>query len=139
MFTRVFFCGVGWPALARLGGLAGLLAMGGCAAVPPSPPAVVPAPVAHLRLINQTNYDWRITLTNTSGKETVASPVPPRAAVPLELAGGDYVIEQVIISPTATPGLTRRIPARLEPGQTYHWRLDTLLSDSSGDPARDQK
>jgi len=138
MITRTPLCGVSWSTLARLGGLVWLLIMTGCATPPASPPVAAPAPVTHLEIINRTNYAWHITISSTSGKETFSSPVQPQASVKIDLAGGDYLIEQTVTSPGAAPELSRRIPARLEPGQTYRWRLDTLLSDTSGDPARDQ-
>lgn len=140
MIPRVFFSGACWSALARLGGLAWLLVLVGCATPAPSTPAAATtAPVTHLVIINQTNYDWHIAISSASGQETFNSPVRPLATVKIDLAGGDYLIEQTVTSAAAAPGLTRRIPARLEPGQTYRWRLDTLLSDSSGDPARESK
>ena len=138
MTARMFLGGVISPMLFRLGGLAAVIFVLGCstAAPPPAQPAVQPA--TRLIIINQTNYDWHLTLSSPTGPEKSAAAVPPRATVTLNLAGGDYVIEQTASGAEGAEALSRRIPVRLEPGRTYHWRLDTLLSDSAGDPARDR-
>jgi hypothetical protein len=43
------------------------------------------------------------------------------------------VIEQTMVSLDARPGQDRQIPTRFEPGQSYRWRLATLLSAGSED------
>ena len=104
----------------------------GCATPAPVSPAVPQQP-AHLVVINLTDYAWRIVLTRPSGEPAHESRLQPRATAKVDLAGGDYVIEQTALSAGAAPELSRRIPAKLEPGQTYRWRLVTLLSEPAGD------
>lgn len=134
MITRMFSRAAGWSRLTQLGGLAWCALSLGCTTVAPSPPAAATPPtVTHLVIINQTSYVWHIAIASTAGKETSEATVSPQTTLQVDLAGGDYLIEQTVTSAPAAPGLTRRIPAHLKPGQTYRWRLDTLLS--AGDPA----
>jgi len=46
----------------------------------------------------------------------------------LELAGGDYAVEQTMLSDDAGPDSTRRFSMQLVVGESYRWRLVTLLS-----------
>jgi len=125
--------------LGRLAGLAFLLLAAGCATVPPVAPTVpAAAPRARLAIINLTNYEWHIALARQTGGEHYDAAVPARGSVNVDVAGGDYVIEQAVTSGSAADAMVRRVPARLEAGQVYRWRLDTLLSDSSGEPAEDK-
>jgi len=120
-------------------GLAFLLLAAGCATVPPVAPTVpAAAPRARLAIINLSNYEWHIAITSLAGSEHCDAPVPARGSVNIDLAGGDYIIEQAVTSGGAPDAMVRRVPARLDAGQVYRWRLDTLLSDSSGDPADDK-
>lgn len=119
----------------RLGGLTCLLAAAGCSSgiTPPPAPAPTPTP-ARLLVVNQTNYEWHLVIASTAGPERVESTVLPRDTVRIALAGGDYLIGQSTTAGRAAAGLAREIPAHLAAGQTYRWRLDTLLSDTTGDP-----
>ena len=122
-----------------LGFLGYFILAAGCATIPPvAPSGPVAAAGARLAIVNLTNYEWHIVIASTTGREYYDAPVPARGSLNLDLAGGDYVIEQAVTSGGAASEMSRRIPARLEAGRVYRWRLDTLLSDSSGDPARDQ-
>lgn len=105
----------------------GWLAAAGCASS-----TVVPEsrPVARLLVENLTDYAWRITVTAAAGPESSTAEVPARGFAEVALSGGDYVIEQAARGPGAD--LSRRLPARLEAGQSYQWRLGTLLSDPAG-------
>jgi hypothetical protein len=107
--------------------LAGLLAASGCAN-----PATVPPGSANatLGVINGTDYAWRVTLTPVAGGVSGREELPARAQCRVEVAGGDYAIEQDVVP--ANPALSRRFACRLEAGQTYHWRLATLLSNDMG-------
>jgi hypothetical protein len=88
---------------------------------------------------NLTDYEWRIAVAATAGTETQASRVWARSSAEINLAGGDYVIEQTVVAENAGTELTRRLPAQLAPGQTYRWRLVTLLSDPAGEAGRDRR
>jgi len=124
----VWFGAVGW-----------LMLVPGCATAGPAPVRVsASAPGTHLVVVNLTNYAWRIAIVSPTGDESFAEKIQPQASVQINLRGGDYLIEQTVVTETAGPELSRRIPARLEPGQTYRWPLVTLLSGSSGDSGGDQ-
>jgi len=107
--------------------VAGWLAAAGCASssVVPEPPRV-----ARLLVENLTDYAWRITVIAAAGPEAGAAEVPARGFAEVAVGGGDYVIEQTARGAGAE--LSRRLSARLEAGQTYQWRLGTLLSDPAG-------
>lgn len=109
----------------------GVTATGCVAGHPPAavaPPAAAPA---RLAVKNLTDYVWRLSATLPNGAEIWAREVGPRSAIEVELAAGDYVIEQAVVSGNVGPGLTRQVPARFESGQTYRWRLGTLLSTTT--------
>ncbi len=103
-----------------------------CAA-PELSPVKAPSPPAHLVVINQTDYEWRLAINRASDEPVRNVEVVARASQTLDLPGGDYVIEQTMLPTAAAPELSRKISSRLEPGQTYRWRLATLLSESNGD------
>jgi hypothetical protein len=104
-----------------------------CATPPPSIVTPPPPPaVARLLVENLTDYEWDVAVAATAGTEVCSARVPARGSIALNLAGGDYVIEQTARLERARPALVRKAPARLEPGQTYRWRLATLLSSPAG-------
>ena len=121
--------------LAILATLAEAFLFSGCAA--PAPIAPPASPPAHLIVVNETDYLWHLVIIRPGGGSAYDSQLQPRATVSLDLAGGDYVIEQSAISENAATELTRKIPANLQSGQTYRWRLVTLLSEST--PPSDSK
>jgi hypothetical protein len=126
--------------LAIIGGLGWGLVAAGCAMVrPPTVTALPAARGARLVIENLTDYEWRIAVAATAGTETLASRVSARSSAEINLAGGDYVIEQTVVAENAGTELTRRLPAQLAPGQTYRWRLVTLLSDPAGEAGRDHR
>ena len=92
-----------------------------------------PMAPAHLVVINLTDYEWHITIARASGEPAADFRLEPRASFTVDLAGGDYAIEQTALTNGAAAELSRKIPAKLESGQTYRWRLVTLLSESTGD------
>jgi hypothetical protein len=106
----------------------GLLLSGCSTPVPERALLKVPSP-AHLLVINHTNYAWHIVIRQSSGEPAHDSRLESRGTVAMNLPGGDYVIEQTVLSEKASPELSRKISARLEAGKTYRWRLVTLLSE----------
>lgn len=106
--------------------LLGVLLGAGCASA--TAPVEKSAP-ARLIVHNLTDYAWRLVLTDAAGGAELEVQVAPHADRSIELAGGDYGIAQSIIPPNPTGGMDRKITCRLESGQTYHWRLATLLSE----------
>ena len=115
-----------WPVFAFV------FLLAGCAAPDLTPVKAPPLP-AHLVVINETDYEWRLTIHRVSGESVRELRVLARASETIDVAGGDYVIEQTMLPTAGAPELSRTIPSRLEPGQTYRWRLATLLSESKGD------
>ena len=108
-------------------GLVAVLGLAGCAAAPT--PVVTPAAAkAHLSIVNLTNYAWRLALTVPRGGGARDVRVEPHRSIELELAGGDYQIEQTMLTSPDSPESVRRFPARLDAGQTYRWPLATLLA-----------
>lgn len=107
--------------------------MAGCTApVSSSSGPSVLATESHLVVNNLTDYEWRLVIAPAAGGEGRASRVPPRGSLTIDLAGGDYLIDQSAAPVGAAPELSRRLPVRLEAGKTYRWRLGTLLSDATG-------
>jgi hypothetical protein len=89
-------------------------------------------PLAQLVVLNRTDYEWQISIAGPSGEKTNDFKLEARASRTLDFPSGDYVIKQTVLSEGAAKELTREIPAKFESGQTYRWRLVTLLSEPSG-------
>jgi hypothetical protein len=115
-----------WPVFALV------FLLSGCAAPESAPVRASPLP-AHLVVINETDYEWRLAIRRAPDGPGRDVQVLARASQTLDLPGGDYMIEQTMLATSAAPALSRKISSRLEPGQTYRWRLATLLSESDGD------
>jgi hypothetical protein len=90
------------------------------------------APAAHLVVLNLTDYEWHIAIARTSGESAVDFKLDAHGSRTVDLAAGNYSIEQTTLTEGATPQLTRKIPTTLEAGQAYRWRLVTLLSEQTG-------
>ena len=104
------------------------LALAGCATLPDAvTPPPVPAPV-RLAVVNLTPHVWRIAVSATAGGAPRVLQVEGRATVELELPGGDYRIEQTLLTAPGRDGATRVFPAAFEAGQAYRWPLATLGS-----------
>jgi hypothetical protein len=108
-------------------GLVAVLGLAGCAA-PPTQAVALAAAKAHLSVVNLTNYAWRLALTGPRGGEARDVRVEPRSSVELELAGGDYQIEQAMLTSPESPESVRRFSVRLDAAQTYRWPLATLMT-----------
>jgi hypothetical protein len=94
------------------------------------------APTARLAVSNLTGYAWKIGLLSRDGAPARAVHVAEQATVEFEVRGGDYVIEQAMLNASGEPATTRRFSARFAAGETYQWRLATLLSVSPEEPPR---
>jgi hypothetical protein len=112
--------------------LAVIFLSAGCAG--PAPMAdKVPRSPAHLTVINQTDYEWRLVIAQVAGGVVQNMQLSARASQTVDIEEGDCVIEQTALSSNAAPELSRRVSVRFESGQTYHWRLATLLSEPNGE------
>lgn len=85
---------------------------------------------SHLIVLNQTGFEWRLTVSSPKGTVVPSLRVAARSTIPVNLPAGDFVIEQVLLSATGEADVTRRIPVQLKAGQTYRWQLATLWSES---------
>ncbi len=89
--------------------------------------AAPPAP-ARLTVVNLTDYPWDLAITAAGGAGSRHERVPSRGERVIELAGGDYDVLQSAVAGDGQSDLRRQLSFRLAPGQTYRWRLATLLS-----------
>ena len=110
------------------------LALAGCATLPDATTLPEPAP-ARLAVVHLPPHVWRIVVSATTGGEPRVLQVGERATVELELTGGDYRIEQTLLTASGQSGPTRAFPATFEAGQAYRWPLATLgsVADESGE------
>ena len=113
--------------------IAVLVAASGCA-TPASLPPAAPATerVAQVELVNLSDCDWRVAVALPDGRVTRALLLPARETSRVELPGGDYEITQTALSGIAGANATRHFPARLDSGESYRWRLATLLAAPTG-------
>ena len=101
------------------------IAWAGCVSLQPTAP--MPAPVARVAVANLTDYTWEIAVRAPTG-EPRAERLSPRAIAQWNLAEGDYIIEQRLVSgATASEGV-RSFSARFVAGVDYKWSLATLQS-----------
>lgn len=107
-----------WPVLGLW-----LCHLSGCTKAAPHPS---PAATAHVVVVNLSDCVWQITLTARGSVQSRVSQLPSRASRESDLPGGDYAIEQAIVTENAGLGATRRFNLHLDVGQTYRWRLATL-------------
>jgi hypothetical protein len=103
-----------------------MLLASGCATVPSA--AAGPAQTAHFVIVNLSDCAWQITLSPAGGGPARVLHPAARESEELDLAGGSYGIEQRALIGSMGADSTRRFTIRLESGQTYRWRLVTLLS-----------
>jgi hypothetical protein len=115
-----------WPVLGLF-----VFSIAGC-----STPAATPsrAVTAHIVVVNLSDCVWQIAITAHRDGKARVSRVPAKATLESDLPGGDYGIEQTIVTDNASPGSTRHFELRLEAGQTYRWRLATLQSTPAATP-----
>ena len=120
--------------LVLLVGFGLMMLASGCGTIPPS--AAGPARAVHFVTVNLSDCAWQITLTPTGGPVRVLH-IAARESQELDLVGGSYGIEQTALNGSTGADSTRRFTIRLEPGQTYRWRLVTLLSAAANGKRRD--
>lgn len=96
------------------------------------PSAPVPGAVARVAVANLTDYTWEIDVRSAPTGEVRTEKLTPRSMAQLNLSGGDYVIEQRLVTEQAAGGGMRRFAARFVAGQDYKWSLATLRSTEAG-------
>lgn len=109
----------------------GVVAGGGCA-TQPELAAPERTHFSEIRVINESPLAWRLTFRPRDGGASRAEAVRPRETKTVRVAGGaDYVVEQAVVTPGARVGSPRSVTVRFDPGESYDWRLATVLT--SGD------
>ncbi|MBI5769232.1 MAG: hypothetical protein HZA93_15670 [Verrucomicrobia bacterium] len=103
------------------------LALAGCATPPVARREGAEAP-ARLQVVNLTDHAWRVAFVPTGTQLARTVEITPRARTEIELPAGPWAIEQAMLRADGRPGQTRRFPASLAAGETYHWPLATLLT-----------
>ena len=89
--------------------------------------------VARLSMLNSSDCEWQIVIKPRTGGAAHIWKVPLGRTLDIELAGGEYAVEQTMLIESAQPDSTRRFSMQLEAGQSYRWRLMTLLSGARDD------
>jgi hypothetical protein len=112
--------------------LAGLLLLARCHYQAPSAAAASEVSksklMARLTMLNTSDCEWQVVITSVASGDQGTWKVPVAKSIVVELAGGDYAVEQTMLADGAAPDATRRFTMRLAAGQSYRWRLMTLLS-----------
>jgi len=130
-------------ALLCLAGIVGLIFVVRCTRVAKSAekPAAVSkgGKMAHLAMLNCSECEWQIVITPTIGSEQRRWKISVAKSTEVELAAGDYEVEQTMLTDDAGPDATRRFLMRLEPGQAYRWRLVALLAGETSEARRPAK
>jgi hypothetical protein len=106
--------------------LAVLLLLAGCSA--PVQPARPIAQLAQVTLVNRTEYTWQISLAGAGAPSIIQ--VEAKRTVTLDVPGGRYRIQQLILTPAERPSQPRSFSADLAAGKRYEWPLVTLQSAS---------
>lgn len=114
-----------WPRMTFCASALGCLLLAGCASgVQTSARAD-----AQLIVINLTDNDWRVTVSSPGGILVSSARIDARKTVPLKIPAGEFAIEQVVLAPDGSGGLTRRFPVHFAAGKVYRWRLATLQAE----------
>ncbi len=93
--------------------------------------------MAHCFVVNLGDCEWRIAISPVAGGEARALRLAARASQVVDIPGGEYAIEQTLLTVDAGTDSVRRFSVRIEVGQTYRWRLATLLTAPTGETGRD--
>ena len=87
--------------------------------------------VAYLNVSNVSNCVWQLSIMPMAGGEQRTWKLQLDKSLDVELAAGEYEVEQTMAIADAGPDATRRFSMKLVAGEHYRWRLVTLLSDSA--------
>ena len=130
-------------ALLCLAGLVGLFFLARCAGTAGStrkPAETLPeAKMAHLTLLNSSECEWRIVIAPATGGPGRTCKLAVAASIDIELPGGEYKIEQTMLTDAAGPDAIRRFSFQLKSGQAYRWRLVALLAGETSEARRPAK
>lgn len=134
MFNRAPSLGRLTLALLCLAGLVGLFLTIRCKQEVPSSATFTASgskQVAHLNVLNVSNCEWQIGIKPAAGGDKRTWKLTLAESLDVDLAAGDYEVEQKMVIANPTPDSTRRFSMHLAAGNNYRWRLVTLLSNSS--------
>jgi len=89
----------------------------------------IPSFAARLTMVNDSNCEWIITATLVGeGEEGQTWKLQIGKSLEVVLAGGEYRLEQRMLSLESGSSQVRRFPMKFEAKQNYRWRLVSLLS-----------
>jgi len=88
-----------------------LLAAAGCGRVPKPPAGAVS--LAHCVIVNLVDCEWRIAIAPVAGGEARALHLAARASQAVDLPGGDYMIEQTLLTADAGNDSSRLFSMRI--------------------------
>lgn len=88
-----------------------------------------PQPV-RLTITNEATRAWQLSFLDLDGFEVKQLRLRAREAATVELAGGEYTLEQALLATSGARESVRRFPLRLKAGGSYNWTLATLLTDA---------
>ena len=136
MFNRAPSPGRLTLALLCLAGLVvvGLLLVVCCTqAVPPAATSTTSGSkqVAHLNVLNVSDCAWLVVITSAAGGDKHKYKLPLAKSLDLDLAAGNYEVEQTMVVANPGPDSTRRFSMHLAASENYRWRLVTLLSNTA--------
>jgi len=137
MFNRAPSLGRLTLALLCLAGLIGLFLLVWCRQMGNSSSTKVVIPVAtkpaHLTLFNCSPCEWQIVVKPVTGGERHVLKLLENKSLDIEFPGGDYAVEQTMLTDYAGPDSTRRFTLQLRAGEFYRWQLVSLLSGTAED------
>ncbi len=110
--------------------------IGGCASGVAEPPVASAAPAlkpVRLTITNEATRSWQLSFLDLDGFEVRQLRLRAREEATIELAGGEYTLEQALLSTSGARETVRRFALRLKPGGSYTWTLATLLTDAAGE------
>ena len=88
-----------------------------------------PRPV-RLTITNEATRAWQLSFLDLDGFEVKQVRLRAREEATVELAGGEYTLEQALLATSGARESVRRFPLRLKAGGAYNWTLATLLTDA---------
>src|SRR5688572_2054642 len=79
----------------------------GCSTTPETPTLARARSEAEIAVTNLTPYPWRIALRTPQGADVKTVNVQPRESFAVVITGGDYLVEQTLVTTDPAAGTTR--------------------------------
>lgn len=105
-----------------------LFVAAGCAGGPATGTGAAPSsPASHLVVVNESPSAWQVSVL--TGERVLGSwRLQPAAVVEAEVPAGRITIQQALLGADSSLGESRSFPMVLSPGETYRWRLVSLMT-----------